>query len=97
MADMIEHWSVTTPSGHTRQIHLDNGTVRSGEQRAWVRCPRPGHSACFKYRQLNQFTSVQKCICWLGAWASGGEGNRCPTKSGHRYFVPDPALVDALE
>eukprot|EP00969_Alexandrium_andersonii_P316681 13990778-Alexandrium_andersonii.AAC.1 len=62
MADVIEHWSVTTPSGHAHQIHLDNGTVRSGERRARARCPRPGHSACFKYRQLNQFTSVRKCV-----------------------------------
>lgn len=78
------------------RIRFDNGSLRSGELRAYVVCTHASHllcrPQCQKYTQLNQHASRQKACAWLFIWHQLGSAFE---KEHHRWAVPDEAAVVA--
>ena len=70
--------------------------IQPGEQRAWIKCGV--HNSCFKYRQVNQFSSKKACATWLCAWSACGEDlTLIPTQSLHKGNGPTPDVVQQFD
>ena len=76
-------------------LTFDNWTHASGERRISAHCRNPAHGpACFKYRQLSKFESLQRAVAWMYCWHKHGSTE--PTKAQHRWYFPsDPSVQEA--
>ena len=79
-------------------VHVDNCSHSSGKQRAYVACPVAHHAACFKYSIVERFPNVEKCACWLAAWARGAvDKDKKFTKEKHKTFQPLEFDIEAAQ
>lgn len=94
MAQVVVSFPVAPETVHCGAVvvHFDNFTHRSGVQRGYTACGNPLHHACFKYRQVDGFTTWRECAGWLAAWNSMGQVN-CETKEEHKHMEPYPTDV----
>lgn len=73
-------------------VHFDNFSHKNKRQRLWVRCRAPGHHACFKYRQLQQFEfDEEMATAWIVEWLL--QGQTLPSKEDHGAFSPEQESV----
>lgn len=74
-------------------IRFDGCSHKSGIPRGYVKCPW-GHTACFRYQQLNVAGSRERLIANLVWWASEGEKR---SRAEHQALAFDEARVAAIE
>ena len=90
---------ITLESGEQLHVHFDNASHASGNQRAYIKCPRSGkgHAACFRYTTVKQWRTQKKCVAYLGAWALHSmEQRRDWPKSSHKAYQPSEEHIQAV-
>lgn len=94
----IRSCMVATSANRTLRVNFDNCSHSSGKQRAYIACPAPHHSACFKYSVVERFESNEDCAAWLMAWADHARSQPAAefNKRAHMSFVPDAQAVAAF-
>lgn len=102
LVDLTKSFSCGLPGGPQALVYFDNFSHSSGDQRAYTACLcKRRHPACFKYRQVRQFSSENAAVAWIAAWAL--EGLEQPdepepfSKAKHKKFIPSPEICALLE
>ena len=72
-------------------VFFDNCSHSSGILRGYTKCVW-GHTACFKYRQLNVAGSKENLVAFMNAWQMIGEGS---AREDHSGADPPQQLVAA--
>jgi hypothetical protein len=72
-------------------VHFDTCSPASGVLLGYVKCPQ-GHSACFRYRQMNVAGNRERLVAHVYAWVLMGQD--LETKEEHREVSPTEADVD---
>ena len=92
---MLQRFKVTTGSGEEHVVMTDGCSHSSGRQRVYASCPlKRAHPACFRYRYIDSFPSIEAAVADLAAWRDRASGASSDfSRVDHYRFVPDPLVV----